>query len=518
MTVLHDPANLRVASAGRPAGPHASILDTIGRTPVVRLNKIGPENVALYAKLEAFNPMSSVKDRMALAMIEAAERSGALQPGQTVIESTSGNTGLGLAMVCAQKGYPLVIVMSESFSIERRRLLRFLGAKVVLTPAAERGTGMFATAERLAEKHGWFLCRQFENEVNADTHSATTAREILADFAATGLDYWVSGFGTGGTLKGVARVLRQKSAATEIVAVEPENAQLLNSAVPQERRPDGAPARSHPNARSHPVQGWSPDFVPKLAGDAAAQDLIDRFETVSGHDALRVTRDLAAKEGILCGVSGGATVAAALKIAASAPHSARILAMIPDTGERYLSTPLFDHIDTEMNAEELAIVASAPAPPRAQRPAAGRPKPAPEAVAFVERVVRDRPVAMFSFEWCEFCWSARKLFTRAKVPFHAIEVDSAEYREDDRGGEILRALFETTGRRTVPQVFVGGELVGGATELLAAFEDGSLRERLTQIMPGVTVCEVENPMHLLPSWVRRSPADIAPRRNDGSGS
>ncbi|MEM9148316.1 MAG: pyridoxal-phosphate dependent enzyme [Pseudomonadota bacterium] len=489
-------------------GPRTSILETIGQTPIVRINNLGPAQVELYAKLEAFNPMGSVKDRMAHAMIEVAERSGALRPGQTVIEATSGNTGLGLAMVCAQKGYPLVIVMAESFSIERRKLLRFLGAKVVLTPASERGTGMFATAERLAEKHGWFFGRQFENEANADVHSATTAREIMADFATLGLDYWVSGFGTGGTLKGTARILQSESPRTEIVAVEPENSQILNSKIAQARRPDGAAARSHPDARAHPIQGWSPDFVPKLAGDAAERKLIDHFETVSGTDALRVTRELAAREGILCGISGGATLAAALKIAERAPRQSRILAMLPDTGERYFSTPLFDAIEPDMTEEEQAIAASAPQPLRAPRPNSPRPKPAPEAVAFVERAVLDwsHPVVMFGFEWCEFCWSVRRLFERAGVPLHSIDVDSAAYRENDRGGEILRALFDFTGKRTVPQVFVGGEMVGGATEVLEAYDAGRLQATLSELTPSIRAKPVENAIGLLPSWVRRKSA------------
>ena len=230
------------ARSSAEGGPKASILDTVGGTPTVRLNNIGPRHVDLYVKLEAFNPMGSVKDRLALAAIEAAERSGALQPGQTLIEATSGNTGIGLAMVCAQKGYPLVIVMAESFSIERRKLMRFFGAKVVLTPAAERGTGMFATAKALAQKNGWFFCRQFDNEANADMHSRTTAREILADFERLGLDYWVTGFGTGGTLKGVSRVLKAESPGTRIVVAEPENSQILNSDFVQPRNDDGPAA------------------------------------------------------------------------------------------------------------------------------------------------------------------------------------------------------------------------------------------------------------------------------------
>ncbi|MEO1774578.1 MAG: pyridoxal-phosphate dependent enzyme [Pseudomonadota bacterium] len=510
MTVQHT-------QPGRGPGPRASILETIGDTPVVRINNLGPDHVSLYAKLEAFNPMGSVKDRMARAMIEAAEESGALAPGQTVIEATSGNTGLGLAMVCAQKGYPLVIVMAESFSVERRKLLRFLGAKVVLTPAAVRGTGMFALAEQLAEKHGWFFCRQFENEVNADIHSATTAREILADFSATGLDAWVTGFGTGGTFKGVARVLKAESPGTRIIVSEPENAQLLASDIAQARRHDGAAARSHPNARAHPVQGWSPDFIPKLAEDGREAGFIDRFEPVSGADALRVARELARREGIFCGTSGGATMAAALRYAEAAEPGSRILAMIPDTGERYLSTPLFDDVEVEMNAEEEAIAASVPPRPRAAQPTAPHPEPAPWAVAYVEDAIMnaEQPVVMFGFEWCEFCWSVRKLLERAGVPFHAIDVDSTPMREDDRGGEILRALFHRTKQRTVPQVFIGGSLVGGATDALTAFEDRTFHARLAGTAPSIAIAPVENPLGLLPSWVRRRPANHTPGRATG---
>src|SRR5262245_47563091 len=240
---------------------YANILETIGDTPLVRLNKLAPPGVNVWVKVESFNPMGSVKDRMALAIIEDAERSGALKPGQTVVEATSGNTGIGLAMVCAQKGYPLVVTMAESFSIERRKLLRFLGAKVVLTPAGEKGTGMLAKAVELAKQHGWYLCRQFENEANADVHTRTTAQEILADFAGERLDYWVSGFGTGGTLKGVARGLKQASPVTRVVAAEPDNSQILGSGIPQPRDASGKPSESHPRFRPHLMQGWSPDFI-----------------------------------------------------------------------------------------------------------------------------------------------------------------------------------------------------------------------------------------------------------------
>ena len=295
-----------------------NILETVGRTPIVRLNRIAPEHVNLYVKVESFNPMGSVKDRLALGVIEDAERSGALSPGQTVIEATSGNTGIGLAMVCACKGYPLVVTMAESFSVERRRLMRFLGAKVVLTPAALKGSGMLAKAVELAEKHGWFLVRQFENEANADAHSRTTAPEILEAFSDTKLDYWVTGYGTGGTLKGVSRVLRTASPETRIVVCEPDNSPILGSGIPQERLADGAPKDSHPLFRPHLMQGWTPDFIPQLTEDAVDSKYIDEILPINGDDALRLSRSLARQEGIFVGVSGGATLAGAIAIAEKA--------------------------------------------------------------------------------------------------------------------------------------------------------------------------------------------------------
>src|SRR5580704_473937 len=247
---------------------YQSILETVGNTPVVRINNLAPPDVDLYVKIEAFNPLGSVKDRLALGVIEAAEKSGELKPGQTVIEATSGNTGIGLAMVCAQKGYPLVLTMAEPFSVERRRLMRFLGAKVVITPAADRAVGMINKATELAKTHGWFMTRQFENEANPDFHSRTTAREILDDFAGEPLDYWVTGYGTGGTLKGVARVLAKERPETKIVVCEPADAQLLGSGIVQSRNSDGTPAAAHPTFKPHPMQGWTPDFIPKLTDDA----------------------------------------------------------------------------------------------------------------------------------------------------------------------------------------------------------------------------------------------------------
>jgi len=336
----------------------ANILETVGNTPSVRINKLAPPNVNLYVKIEAFNPLGSVKDRLALGIIEDAERRGELKPGQTVIEATSGNTGIGLAMVCAAKGYPLVVTMADSFSVERRRLMRFLGAKVVLTPAAERGTGMVKKAVALAKKNGWFLTRQFENEANADFHSRTTAREIINDFAGERLDFWVTGFGTGGTLKGVARVLEKERPETKIIVSEPAEAPMLTSGTEQQRNPDGSPAAGHPAWNPHPIQGWSPDFIPKLTGDAIAAKHVDRIITVPAPEAMQWSRQLAQKEGIFVGVSAGGTFGAAMKVCADAPNGSTVLAMLPDTGERYLSTPLFADIPADMTEEEQAIAKS----------------------------------------------------------------------------------------------------------------------------------------------------------------
>lgn len=339
---------------------YLSILETIGNTPVVRINRLAPAGANVFVKVEAFNPLGSVKDRLALGVIEAAEKSGALKPGQTILEATSGNTGIGLAMVCAAKGYPLVLIMAEPFSVERRRLMRFLGARVVITPAAERAVGMISKMEELAAAHGWFMTRQFENEANPDFHSRTTAREILDDFAGERLDYWVTGYGTGGTLKGVARVLAKERPETRIIVCEPEDAQLLGSGIEQSRKPDGTPAAPHPVFKPHPMQGWTPDFIPKLTGDAVDMKLIDRILPIANAEAIRCSKDLATKEGIFVGITSGATFAGALKVAAEAVKGANILCMLPDTGERYLSTPLFADIAADMNEEELAISRSTP--------------------------------------------------------------------------------------------------------------------------------------------------------------
>lgn len=338
---------------------YQNILETIGRTPVVRINRLAPEGVTIWAKVEAFNPLGSVKDRLALGVIEAAEKSGELKPGQTVVEATSGNTGIGLAMVCAAKGYPLVITMAESFSVERRRLMRFLGAKVVLTPAPLRGTGMVEKAKELAAKHGWFMTRQFENEANPEMHARTTAREIVEDFAGQPLDYWVTGYGTGGTLNGVTRVLSKERPETKIVVCEPAEAPLLSSGQEQERHSDGSPAASHPAWKPHPMQGWTPDFIPDVTGRSDLSK-VHRLLTIANAEAMKYSRELATREGLFVGITSGATFAGALAIAKEAPKGSHILCMLPDTGERYLSTPLFADVPADMTEEELEIANSTP--------------------------------------------------------------------------------------------------------------------------------------------------------------
>ncbi|HJR73741.1 MAG TPA: cysteine synthase A [Luteimonas sp.] len=310
-----------------------SILDTIGRTPIVKLHRLPPKHVSLYAKVESFNPGGSVKDRLALAIVLDAERSGALKPGQTIVEATSGNTGVALAMVAAARGYPFVAVMTETFSIERRKLMRAYGAKVILTPAAERGSGMVRKAEELAKRHGWFLARQFENPANPAYHRQTTAAEILRDFAGARLDYFVSGWGTGGTLTGVGQVLKVARPEVRIVAAEPAGAALLSG---KEWQP-------------HKIQGWTPDFVPPVLDRGVADDILPIDDVLARDTARR----LAAEEGLLVGISAGATIAAALQVAERAPPDSVLLATLPDTGERYLSTFLFEGVNEGSDDEWL---------------------------------------------------------------------------------------------------------------------------------------------------------------------
>ncbi|MBX2838393.1 MAG: cysteine synthase A [Gammaproteobacteria bacterium] len=487
---------------------HKNILSTVGNTPIVKINTLANPSVNLYAKIESFNPLGSVKDRLALGIIEAAERDGSLTPGQTVIEATSGNTGIGLAMVCAQKGYPLVIVMAENFSVERRRLMRYLGAKVVLTPASKMGRGMVAKAKELAKEHNWFFCDQFANNANADIHSATTAKEILSAFPNNSLDYFVTGLGTGGTLLGIGRELQKHTPNTRIIATEPDNSPVLKSGIEQKHNAAGEPIGSHPAFRPHPVQGWSPDFISKISSDAIKSNIIDEIVPISGDSALHFAQALAKKEGIFCGISSGATLAAAVKVAENAPKGSNILCMLPDTGERYLSTPLFENISIEMTEDEIAVSKSTPGyrfDAQKEKPGSNVPskKASDRAATFLQNTIQSKedPVVMFGLEWCEFCWSIRKLFNRAGIAFRSIDLDSTEYQEGEFGADIRCALQQQTGKTTIPQLFVGGDHIGGCTETFEGYKTGKLQKLLTQKNIAFRSDVDIDLASLLPNWI-----------------
>ena len=337
---------------------YKDILQTIGNTPSIKLRNISINETNIYVKAEYFNPASSVKDRLAISIIENAEKNGSIKEGQTVVEATSGNTGIGLAMVCAAKNYPLVVTMPDSASMERRKLMRFLGAKVLLTPASEGGTGAYEVAKKLVLKNNWFFARQFENEDNANVHEETTGIEIYNDFKEIGLDYWVSGYGTGGTFTGVSRTLRRKLPNTKLILTEPDVAPLLESGTKQVRNDDGSAAKSHPSWNPHPIQGWTTDFIPLVLQESIDNKYYDELIPVSGDDGLYWSHELAKKEGIITGVSGGSTFAIAVEVAKKAKKDSNILCMLPDTAERYMSSVLFDSIDPEMNKEELNLLES----------------------------------------------------------------------------------------------------------------------------------------------------------------
>tara|TARA_B100000530_G_scaffold8308_1_gene6968 strand:- start:1662 stop:2684 length:1023 start_codon:yes stop_codon:yes gene_type:complete len=337
---------------------YKDILQTIGNTPSIKLRNISINETNIYVKAEYFNPASSVKDRLAISIIENAEKNGSIKEGQTVVEATSGNTGIGLAMVCAAKNYPLVVTMPDSASMERRKLMRFLGAKVLLTPASEGGTGAYEVAKKLVLKNNWFFARQFENEDNANVHEETTGIEIYNDFKEIGLDYWVSGYGTGGTFTGVSRTLRRKLPNTKLILTEPDVAPLLESGTKQVRNDDGSAAKSHPAWNPHPIQGWTTDFIPLVLQESIDNKYYDELIPVSGDDGLYWSHELAKKEGIITGVSGGSTFAIAVEVAKKAKKDSNILCMLPDTAERYMSSVLFDSIDPEMNKEELNLLNS----------------------------------------------------------------------------------------------------------------------------------------------------------------
>jgi cysteine synthase A len=369
---------------------------------------------------------------------------------------------------------------------------------VVLTPAADKGSGMLAKAVELAETHGWFLTRQFENEANADIHTRTTAEEILHDFEGERLDYWVSAYGTGGTVKGVARALKQKSPHTKIIVTEPDNSQVLGTGLTDRFRP-------------HPVQGTSPDFIPKLTADAKASGWIDQIVPVNGADALRLARELATREGVFAGISAGAAVAAALKVAETAAAGATILAMLPDTGERYLSTPLFDDVAVDMTPEEEEISKSSPlcrfdvrpAPAPAAQTAPAAPADA-EASAFVNKLIAEEPVLMFALEWCEFCWASRKLFKAHAIPYRSIDLDSVAYQDNDWGGRVRRAVGARVGAPTIPQILIGGALIGGTAELFALARSGELHAQLRDAVIAYDEAAKVDYASLLPKWLKQA--------------
>jgi len=351
---------LQAKARGEGYGPPLdNISEAVGNTPLVKISdRIAPAGRTIYAKCEYFNPLSSVKDRLALSIIEAAEKDGSLKPGQTVVEATSGNTGIAVAMMCAQRGYPCVITMAEPFSVERRKLMRMLGAKVIVTPKAGKGTGMVEKAKELSEKHGWFLCHQFETEANWKFHYETTGPEIYNDLGGK-FDYWVTGYGTGGTFHGAGKYIKEKTDA-KIILAEPGAANLVGSGIATERNADGSPAGSHPAFAAHPIQGWTPDFIPLVLEQGLDQTLQDEMVEIPDGAAVGMSQSLARNEGILTGISGGATMWAAVETAKKAPEGSVLVAMLPDTGERYLSTPLFASIEADMNEEELEIARSTP--------------------------------------------------------------------------------------------------------------------------------------------------------------
>jgi cysteine synthase A len=498
---------------------YENILATIGNTPIVKLQKLAPPGVNVYVKIESFNPMGSVKDRMARAVIERAEANGELRPGQTVIEATSGNTGIGLAMVCAQKGYPLVVTMAENFSVERRKLLRFLGAKVVLTPASEKGSGMLNKAIELAERHGYYLCRQFENEANADTHSATTAQEILRDFEGERLDYFVTTFGTGGTLKGVSRALKAARSDTKVVAAEPDNAQVLGSGIPQPTDENGKARGSHPNFRPHVVQGTSPDFVAKLTGDAVAPGWVDEVVPVDGADALRLARELATREGILVGISSGAALAAAITVARRSPvrHQHRLHAA------RHGRTLSVDGaVRARRRAHECgrtrAVELDAGLPLQTQpslgaatgaRPAPSRSRSTSDAQRFVDDTVAAEPVVMFALQWCEFCWAVRKFFDAIGVPFTASTSTRSNISAANAVRRSARAA-QRTGEATIHRSSSAAGWSADAT-LCSSRTPTATRARCSGSRRGQRVAEGRS-VRFLPKWQQPRQAANGERR------
>eukprot|EP01063_Lacrimia_lanifica_P040913 TRINITY_DN942_c0_g1_i4.p2 TRINITY_DN942_c0_g1~~TRINITY_DN942_c0_g1_i4.p2 ORF type:complete len:540 (+),score=235.47 TRINITY_DN942_c0_g1_i4:67-1686(+) len=486
-----------------PACRHESILTTVGKTPLVKLNRLSPkEGVDLYVKAEAFNPMGSVKDRLALGVIEWAEHHGHLQPGQTVVEASSGNTGIGLAMVCAAKGYPYVCVMAESFSIERRKLMRFLGAKVILTNPAHKASGMLIKCQELAEKHGWFNTHQFSNEANAWVHSQTTGPEITEAMGEVKLTDFFCAWGTGGTLQGVARHLRAASPETKVHCCEPDNAPLLFSGAKTEYQEDGRFKEPHPVWRPHLLQGWATDFIPKLVSDAVDAGYVDHIRHVGGDSAHATSRALAQKEGIFTGTSGGGVLSCAVEFAKTAPEGSAIVCILADTGERYLSTPLFADIPADMTAEEKEIAASTPSAPP---PGITLPEVTEGNVKFVNDKNAAHKVVVWSLEYCEFCWTIFGLFKALGVEYEVINVDAFKYAKDNQGNKYRAALCSVTDCKTFPQCFIDGKFFGGAA-------DACMKWKSKELQPILEAAGIEynkdyagDAFEFLPKWMSQNP-------------
>eukprot|EP00534_Pseudo-nitzschia_fraudulenta_P011236 CAMPEP_0201221350 /NCGR_PEP_ID=MMETSP0851-20130426/192059_1 /ASSEMBLY_ACC=CAM_ASM_000631 /TAXON_ID=183588 /ORGANISM="Pseudo-nitzschia fraudulenta, Strain WWA7" /LENGTH=519 /DNA_ID=CAMNT_0047511091 /DNA_START=204 /DNA_END=1763 /DNA_ORIENTATION=- len=496
---------------------YGGIYETIGKTPVVKLNHMIPpgetkDGVEVYAKLESENPGGSVKDRLAMGIIEWAEKHGELLPGQTVVEASSGNTGIGLAMVCASKGYPLVCVMSEAFSIERRKLMRFLGARVVLTNPAHKATGMIIKAKELADKHGWFWPNQFENKANAWIHQQTTGPEIVDAFkdAEKPLDHFVCAYGTGGTVLGVGGYLKKHSPETKVHVCEPDNAPMLYSGIPTTYPEDGSPSSSfevaHPVWRPHLFQGWAADFIPKLVDEATQAGVYDSVLHCSGIEAMETCKELARREGICSGTSGGGVLAATLKLAKEAPEGSTFLALIPDTGERYLSTPLFEGIPADMTEEEKELAASTPSMPP---PAPGLPDVEPEATEWVKKEIGGRKVLCFMLEYCEFCWTLTGLLDALGVEYHRIDIDSFEFAKDNMGNKYRSALQEETGCKTFPQFFIDGKFIGGAVDACMMWKKNELQQVFKDACVEGGNGEFNNydgdAFEFLPKWMTQNP-------------
>jgi len=447
--------------------------------------------------------MGSVKDRLALGCIEWAEKEGHLKPGQTVVECSSGNTGIGLAMVCNVKGYPFVCVMAESFSIERRKLMRFLGARVILTNPAHKGTGMVIKTKELAEEHGWYWPNQFDNEANAYVHEMTTGPEIL-DAMENKLDHLFLAYGTGGTLNGVSKVMKVRSPSTKIHVVEPDNAPMLFSEIKTEYPTGEGELKTfkepHPCWRPHLLQGWAPDWIPSLVEKASSR--IDNIAHIGGDSAVATSKALAQQEGIFTGTSGGGILAAALNFANDATEGSNIVAILPDTGERYISTPLFSGIGADMTEEEKEIAASTPSspPPNVPLPSATK-----ESTAFVKGNNTENKIVIWSLQSCEFCWTITQFFDKIKVPYTQINIDSFEYAKDNMGNKYRSALTELTGCNTFPQCFITGEFIGGAADACIKWKKGELQTVFKEAEVDFDTSYEGDPFEFLPKWMSQNP-------------